>query len=82
MTLEELQPGQRIRITQTIDRRDRDWHATVEGVLHSIETQKTGSWYAHGPQGKYWLRRLRLAKPDGELTTITVDPYTRVEVLP
>ncbi len=81
MKIEDLKPGQRVRVTQAIDRRDGDWQLSVEGVLQAVEIEKTGSWYAHGPESRYWLQRLRLVKPDGERTTLTVDPHTRVEVL-
>ena len=80
MTLAELQPGRRVRVVQTIDRRAGDWHAVVEGVIQSVEEQKTGSWYAHSKDDKYWLRRIRLKKDDGEISVLSVDQYT--EVLP
>jgi hypothetical protein len=81
MQAEDLQPGQQVRITQTIERREGDWQHVVEGVVESVEYRPTGSWYAHGKDDRYWLRRVRLRKPDGELTTLTIDVYTQVEVL-
>jgi len=81
MQLDTLKPGQRVRITQTIDRRDQDWQRTVVGVIQSVQPEKTASWFAHAKNGKYWLWRIRLAKDDGELTTVNVDPHTRIEIL-
>lgn len=81
MTIRDCRPGQRVRIIQQIDRREGAWRAAVEGIIEFIEEQKTGSWYAHSKDGKYWLLRVRLRKPDGELTTVNVDPLTRVEIL-
>jgi hypothetical protein len=81
MTTDELKPGQRVRIVQTIDRRERDWHATVVGVVQAVELGKTGSWYAHAKDDKFWLRRIRLVKDDGEVTTINIDPCTQIELL-
>jgi hypothetical protein len=81
MTFDQLQPGQRVRITQTIDRRERDWQATVEGVIQAVELQKTGSWYAHAKDDKFWLRRIRLLKSDGEVSVIAGDARTQVELL-
>ncbi len=82
MSTDDLQPGQRVRVTQTIERRDGDWTSVTEGTVESLEQQKTGSWYAHGKDGKLWLVRLRLRKADGEITTLTLDSRTRLEPLP
>jgi len=81
MEREQLRPGQRVRIVQEIDRREGNWHAEVTGTILEVLTQPTGSWFAHGKHGKLWLNRLRLEKPDGEITTLVVDPHTRIEVL-
>lgn len=76
-----LVPGQRVRIHQEIERREGSWVKPVEGVVVSVSPEKTGSWYAHGKEDKLWLNRVRLQKPDGELTTLVVDSATRVEML-
>jgi len=81
MTPEDLKPGQRVRVIQTIERRNSDWKHEVVGEILSIQPEKTASWFAHAKNGKYWLLRLRLRKDDGELTTINVDPHTQLEVL-
>jgi len=81
VTAYDLQPGQRVRIVQTIDRRDRDWRTAVTGVVRAVEPQKTGSWFAHGKDDKLWLLRVRLVKDDGEVTVLNVDPRTQIEPL-
>ncbi|MGD8453014.1 MAG: hypothetical protein PVJ57_14440 [Phycisphaerae bacterium] len=81
MTIDEVKPGQRIRVIQEIDRREGNWQTEVAGVVESVGQEKTGSWYAHAKDDRLWLLRLRLRKDDGERTTITVDPLTRVELL-
>lgn len=81
MQIETLKPGQRVRITQTIDRRDQDWHRTIVGVVQSVRPEKTASWFAHTKNGQYWVWRVRLTKDDGELTTVNVDPRTHIEIL-
>jgi hypothetical protein len=81
MLAQKVKPGTRIRVTQTIHRREGDWHSSVSGEVLSCGQEKTGSWYAHGPKGKLMLRRIRLRKDDGELTTITLDERSQVELL-
>ncbi len=81
MTLDELKPGQRIRVTQTIDRRAGDWHVAVEGIVQAVELGKTGSWFAHGKDDKFWLRRIRLRKDDGEITVLNLDRGSAIELV-
>ena len=81
MTIDELKPGLRVRVTQMVDRRAGDWQATVVGVIQAVEEQKTGSWYAHAKDDKLWLHRLRLLKDDGEITVLNVDERTKLELL-
>lgn len=81
MTIKDCKPGQRVRILHTIERRDQDWHGATEGVIESVGLEKTGSWYAHSKDGKYWLQRVRLVKDDGEISVLTIDPYTEIELI-
>lgn len=79
---EMCRPGQRVRIVQRIARREGDWMVEVCGEVLSVDEQPTGSWYAHAKDDKLWLRRVRLRKDDGDITTLTVDQHTDVQVLP
>jgi hypothetical protein len=81
MQLAELKPGQRIRIRQLIDRREGAWRADVEGEVLEILEEPTGSWFAHAKDDRLWLRRIRLRKPNGEITTITLDQYSQLAPL-
>jgi len=78
----EIKAGQRIRVLQEIERREGNWRHEVVGTVVATGPEETGSWYAHGKDGKLWLTRLRLRKDDGEITTVVVDRHTRVELLP
>jgi hypothetical protein len=77
----DIQPGQRIRVRQTIARREGAWSGETVGTVLSIEAEPTESWFAHSRDNKLWLRRLRLRKDDGELTTLTLDQHSDVTVL-
>jgi len=81
LAFEDLKSGQHIRVLQMIDRRAGDWHCAVAGVIQAVEVSKTGSWYAHARDNKFWLRRIQLRKDDGELSTLNVDQWTEVERL-
>lgn len=79
--IDTLRPGQRIRVRQSIHRREGDWVTTVEGEILTVDDEKTGSWFAHSKDKKLWLKRIRLKKADGDLTTITLDQRSEVEVV-
>lgn len=81
-TLPRLQPGQHLRIEQTIQRREGPWTITVEGEIIDVLDAPTGSWYAHSENDRYWLRRIRLRKNDGEITLISLDPDSLLAVIP
>lgn len=77
----QLTPGTRVRILQQIDRREGDWRCQIEGTLVDVHIRPTGSWFVGKPQGRYPLRRLTLRKDDGELTILSLDEDSRVEVV-
>jgi hypothetical protein len=76
-----LLPGERIRVTQRIRRRRGDWTTSVTGEVIEHAVLETGSWYAHCPHGKLLLNRLRLKKDDGEISLLTLDEHSTVELL-
>lgn len=81
MSTIEIKAGQRVRVHQTIDRREGDWVRTFDATVIGFITEKTGSWNAHGKDDKLWLNRVHLKKDNGEETIITVDTRTRIELL-
>ena len=74
-------PGARVRVIQQIAARHYAWPTAVEGVVQQFAQKQTGSWYAHSRGTKLWLDRLVLQKPDGEVSTLNLDEFSRVEIL-
>jgi hypothetical protein len=81
MPTQELEPGMLVRVHQEVDRREGNWANEIVGTVVEVFPAPTGSWHAHGKDDKLWLNRIRLKKPDGEITTLILDDHTRVEVL-
>ena len=75
----DLQPGVRVKVTQQIAAREYAWATEVRGVVVEYQQRRTGSWFAHAKNDKLWLDRLVLRKDDGEITTLNLDEYSRVE---
>src|SRR3712207_5019010 len=77
---QKLVPGARVKVTQQIAARDYTWTTPVEGTVVDFQQKQTGSWYAHSKHDKLWLDRLVIRKTDGEISTLNLDDYSRVEV--
>jgi hypothetical protein len=67
-------------VTQQIAARKYSWANEVQGTVVSFEQKPTGSWYAHSRDERLWLDRLVVKKDDGELTTLNLDEFSRVDV--
>ena len=76
----QLKPGATVLVTQQIPHRGSTWTNEVRGTVVSFEQKPTGSWFAHSKDDKLWLDRLTLRKPDGELLTLNLDEFSRVQV--
>jgi hypothetical protein len=79
---QQLAPGTRVKITQQIPARHYAWSSEVRGTVVEFQQRQTGSWFAHAKNDKLWLDRLVLRKDDGEMTTLILDDYSRIEVEP
>ncbi len=74
-------PGSRVRITQKIVGRDVMWETRVEGEVLAAGPEPTGSWFARGKNDKLWRPRIRLRKADGEVSVVSLDQNSVIEVL-
>ncbi len=77
----KLVPGAKVKVTQQIAARDYTWTTQVTGEVIRFEQAKTGSWFAHSKDDRLWLDRLTLKKADGEISVLSLDQYSNVEVL-
>ena len=77
---QQLTPGARVKVIQQIPARDYAWTSDVKGTVVEFRQKPTGSWFAHSRNDKLWLDRLVLRKDDGEITTLNLDDYSRIEV--
>lgn len=77
--LEELKPGQKIKITQTVRVGQKVWTTTVAGVFRGIHYLATGL-ATHRPSAEeIVVPTVHFTKDNGELSSITIDEQTRIE---
>jgi hypothetical protein len=80
--LRGLKPGQRIRITQTVAiNTRRKWDTTVEGVFRDVNFLATGIATERVPQDDIVVVTVHFTKDNGELSSITLDDNSRIEVV-
>jgi len=76
-----IEPGQRVRITQQVKLGVKSTTTAVEGIVRRVGQQKTGSWFAHSKDHKFWLDRVELVRDDGEVAVVNLDRFSKVETL-
>lgn len=76
-----IPPGTLVRVEQVIERRAGAYSTVIEGEVVSHDLEPTGAWYAHGKNGKLWLARLRIKKPDGEISVLNLDSNSIITIL-
>ncbi len=79
--LAALRPGQRITITQRVRVGARAWPATTGGVFRRLDYLATGLSTDRVPEDDIVHLVVHFAKDNGELSSVTVDEHTQVEVV-
>jgi hypothetical protein len=81
-TLNRLQPGQRIKLIQTVRVGARTWTATTVGTFRGVNYLATGLATDRVPEDDIVVPVVHFTKDNGELSSITLDEHSRVEVEP
>ena len=77
----ELNPGARIRVKQIVTVGSRAWALEVSGVVREVQPIETGIHTNRIRKEDVWVESVLLEKPDGELTRVTFDENTQIELL-
>ncbi len=73
----ELKPGDRVEATHvvTIGSSAR-WNTKTTGTVVRTERRRQGVHFRRNPDDKAYSDLIVLTRPDGELTTVTMDEFT------
>jgi hypothetical protein len=77
--LRRLQPGQRIRITQTVRVGNQQWQTTVMGLFRRVDYLVTGLATDRVAEDDIVVPAVHFTKDNGELSSITLDEHTQIE---
>ena len=79
---DHLQPGDRIEVIHGVTiGSSAQWSTTTIGKVLRRERRRHGLHVRRNPDDKVYSDVLILARDDGELTTVTMDEYTRLRKL-
>lgn len=79
--LRSLKPGDRIRLTQTVRCGKRKWESVTDGAFRAIAYLETGITTERVKEDDLVVPVVRFTKPNGELSSISLDENTKVEKL-
>jgi hypothetical protein len=79
--LRQLQPGDRIRITQPLRVGKRQWTTTVEGTFREWSYLETGITTERVRDDDIVVPVVRFIKDNGELSSVSLEENTRLERL-
>lgn len=79
---EQLQPGDRVQVTHGVTVGSSGaWQTMTTGRVLRRERRRHGLHFRRNPDDKVYSDVLILTRDDGELTTITMDEFTRLKRL-
>jgi hypothetical protein len=76
--LRALKPGDAITVTQTVRVGAKTWTAVIPGAFRNLAYLATGVTTERVKEDDLVVPVVRFTKPNGELTSISVDENTRV----
>ena len=80
---EALRPGDRVEVVHGVTvGSSGSWQTTTVGRVLRRERRRHGLHFRRSPDDKVYSDVLILARDDGELTTVTIDEFTRLKRLP
>ena len=79
--LRSLKPGDKFRVTQTVRVGSRKWDATTDGEFREIAYLETGITTERVKEDDLVVPVVRFTKPNGELSSISLDENTKVTKL-
>ena len=78
----ELQPGDRVEVVHGVTvGSSAKWSTTTTGRVLRRERRRHGLHFRRNADDKVYSDILILARDDGELTTVTMDEFTRLRKL-
>jgi hypothetical protein len=72
----QLKPGDDIEVEHVVTVGPRHWTTTSRGKVLRVERRRHGLHFRRNVDDKVFSDLIVLQRPDGELTTVTLDEFT------
>ena len=76
---EQLEPGDQVELEHEVKVGFRSWQTVTRGVVVHAERRRHGLHHQRNFDDKAFSDVIVLQKPDGELTTVTLDEFSRLK---
>ena len=73
---DEVKPGDRIEVDHTVTVGVKSWAARTAGCVIRTERRRHGLHHRRADDDRVFSDVIVLKRPDGELTTVTMDEFT------
>jgi hypothetical protein len=74
----ELKPGDKVEVIHTVIVGNKRWPTKTVGAVLRTERRRHGLHFRRAYDDKVYSDVIILGRPDGELTTITMDEFTEL----
>ena len=78
---QDLQPGDLVELTHDVKVGFRNWQTSTRGEVVRTERRRHGLHRQRNPDDRVFSDMLVLRREDGELTTVTLDEFSRLKRL-
>jgi hypothetical protein len=78
--VEQLQPGQSIKITHLIRVGSKTWPAVITGTFRHVDSLATGLATDRDPHDDIIVPIVHFTKENGELSSVALDEHTKIEI--
>lgn len=79
--LDTLQSGQKIKITQLMRVGLKTWPVTITGVFRHVDSLATGLATERDPRDDIIVPVVHFTKDNQEMSSVTLDEHTKIEVI-
>ena len=76
--INRLKPGDRVEVDHEIKVGLKVWHKTTVGTVERFERRRHGLHFKRSLDDKSFSDLIVLKLPDGSLTTVTIDEFTKL----
>jgi hypothetical protein len=80
-TFQQLSPGDRVEVEHQVKVGFRTWTTTTAGTVVRVDRRRHSLHFRRNFDDRVYSDVIVLRRDDGELTTLTLDEFSRIQVI-